>query len=176
MIRLKNVLVATDFSEPSDAALQYGRGLARTFDGTLKVLHVADHVCTMYGPATYALAIPDLQREIETAVQRQVEGLLTEEDRTALHGRAVIVTAVGKAEAIVSYAQQHAIDVIVMGTHGRGAWGHLFMGSVADCVVRTAACPVLTVHQPTTNSLCRTLSPPSREPKHAPILSVADGG
>ena len=66
----------------------------------------------------------------------------------ALHATGTVVTAVAKAEAIVDYAQQHAIDVIVMGTHGRGALGHLFMGSVAERVVRTATCPVLTVHQP----------------------------
>jgi nucleotide-binding universal stress UspA family protein len=148
MIRMKNVLVATDFSEPSEAALQYGRELARTFDAMLHVVHVADNVYTVYGGETYALALPDLQREIEEDVKRQVMALLGEEDLKALRAKAVVVTAVGKAEAIVAYAQTHGIDVIVMGTHGRGALGHLFMGSVAERVVRTATCPVLTVHQP----------------------------
>jgi nucleotide-binding universal stress UspA family protein len=148
MIRMKNVLVATDFSEPSEAALQYGRELARTFNAMLHVVHVADNVYTLYGGETYAVALPDLQREIEEAVQRQVTALLNEEDRTALQAKAVVVTGVGKADAIVAYAQAHQIDVIVMGTHGRGALGHLFMGSVAERVVRMATCPVLTVHQP----------------------------
>ena len=49
MILIKNVLVATDFSEPSDAALNYGRELARTFTATLHVLHVADNVTFQYG-------------------------------------------------------------------------------------------------------------------------------
>jgi nucleotide-binding universal stress UspA family protein len=148
MIRIKNVLVATDFSEPSIAALRYGRELARTFEARLEVLHVADNVYVTYGPETYALAIPDLQREIEEAGQRQVDDLLSEGDRVAFHAKGVVVTAVAKAETIVAYAQGHDVDLIVMGTHGRGALGHLFMGSVAERVVRTAACPVLTVHQP----------------------------
>jgi nucleotide-binding universal stress UspA family protein len=58
------------------------------------------------------------------------------------------MTAIAKAAAIVDYAAQHAIDLIVMGTHGRGAISHLLMGSVAERVVRTAGCPVLTVHHP----------------------------
>jgi nucleotide-binding universal stress UspA family protein len=147
MIRMKHVLVATDFSEPSAAALQYGRELARTFDATLEVLHVADNVFMMYGAETCAPAMLDLQ-DSDEAVQQEVERLLTREDRAALRARAVVVTAVGKAEAVVDYAQQNAVDVIVMGTHGRGALGHLFMGSVAERVVRTATCPVLTVHRP----------------------------
>jgi len=148
MIRMKNVLVATDFSEPSEAALQYGREFARTFDAMLHVVHVADNVYTVYGGETYAVALPDLQREVEEDMQRQLTALLNDEDRTALQAKAVVVTAVGKAEAIVTYARAHEIDVIVMGTHGRGALGHLFMGSVAERVVRMAPCPVLTVHQP----------------------------
>ena len=75
-------------------ALQYGRELARTFNATLHVLHVADNVYTVYGGETYALALPDLQREIEEAVQRQVKALLNEEDQTALQAKAVVVTAV----------------------------------------------------------------------------------
>jgi nucleotide-binding universal stress UspA family protein len=148
MIQIKNVLVATDFSEPAEAALRYGRELARIFNATLQVLHITDNLYTMYGGETYALALPDLQREIDQAVQEQIKSLLTEEDRTALQAKAVSFTAVGKAEAIVAYARTHAIDVIVIGTHGRGALGQLFMGSVAERVVRTANCPVLTVHEP----------------------------
>ncbi len=148
MIQIKNVLVATDFSEPSEAALQYGRELAHTFNATLQVLHVTDNLYTVYGGEAYALELPDPQRESEQAVQAQLQGLLTEEDQMALQAKVVTVTAVSKAEAIVAYARTHKIDLIVVGTHGRGALGHLFLGSVAERVVRTATCPVLTVHQP----------------------------
>lgn len=147
MVRIKNVLVATDFSEPAEAALEYGRELARTFNAMLHVLHVTDDVCTAYGGETYAVAVPDLQRDIEEAVHRQVMALLSEDDRRALRTRAVVVTAPGKAEAIVAYAQANAVDIIVIGTRARGALGHLLIGSVAERVVRTATCPVLTVHQ-----------------------------
>ena len=148
MILIKNVLVATDFSEPSDAALNYGRELARTFTATLHVLHVADIVAVQYGIELYSTLLPELQQEVEAAARKQLEGLITEEDRLALRAKPVIVTAVSKAAAIVGYASQHRMDLIVIGTHGRGAVSHLLMGSVAERVVRTATCPVLTVHHP----------------------------
>ena len=148
MILIKNVLVATDFSEPSDAALNYGRELARTFTATLHVLHVADNVTFQYGVEGYSTMLPELQQDVEEAARKQLEGLITEEDRMALHAKRVIVTAVSKAAAIVGYASTHRMDLIVMGTHGRGAVSHFLMGSVAERVVRIATCPVLTVHHP----------------------------
>jgi nucleotide-binding universal stress UspA family protein len=93
-------------------------------------------------------AFPALQQEIAEAVQRRVDSLPSAEDRTALHAADTVVTAVASADAIGDYPQHHAIDVIVMGTHGRGVLARAFMGSVAERVVRTATCPVLTVHQP----------------------------
>jgi len=65
-----------------------------------------------------------------------------------VYAKPVIVTDVAKAAAIVGYANEHDIDLIVLGTHGRGAVSRLLMGSVAERVVRTATCPVLTVHHP----------------------------
>jgi nucleotide-binding universal stress UspA family protein len=56
-----------------------------------------------------------------------------------------LVTSSSPAFAIIDYARQHAIELIVMGTHGRGAVQHFLMGSVAERVVRLAPCPVLTV-------------------------------
>jgi nucleotide-binding universal stress UspA family protein len=147
MILIKHVLVATDFSEPSDAALNYGREFARTFSATLHVLHVADNVMFRYGVEGYG-AVPELQQDIDEAARKQLERLITDEDRTALQAQPVVLTAGNKAAAIVSYASEHRMDLIVLGTHGRGAVSHLLMGSVAERVVRTATCPVLTVHHP----------------------------
>ena len=148
MILIKNVLVATDFSETSDTALDYGREIARTFSATLHVVHVADSVYVAFGGESYSTALPELQQDVEQAARTQLERVITQEDRTALHAQAVIVTDVAKAPAIIDYAHSHDIDVIVMGTHGRGGVSHLLMGSVAERVVRTATCPVLTVHHP----------------------------
>jgi nucleotide-binding universal stress UspA family protein len=149
MIALKKVLVATDFSEPSDAALAYGRELARTFGASLTVLHIVDNILTRaYGAEGVVLADPELQREIETSAQRQVDALLFDEDRKMFGAVGLVITSNSPSAAIVTYAQDAAVDLIVMGTHGRGAIAQLLMGSVAERVVRTAPCPVLTVRHP----------------------------
>ncbi|MEP7304361.1 MAG: universal stress protein [Acidobacteriota bacterium] len=119
MIRIQNVLVATDFSEAADAALAYGREIARTFGGTLHVLHVVGNVYTHFGGESYTAVLPDLQRDIEDAARNQLEAVLDEEDRTALNAKPVVISAISTPAAIVDYARENTIDLIVIGTHGR---------------------------------------------------------
>ena len=149
MIALKKVLVATDFSEPSEAALAYGRELARTFGAALTVLHVVDNLLTRaYGTEGFVVAEPDLQAGLEASARAQVDALLWAEDGDILRATGFVITSNEPAAAIVTYARDAGTDLLVMGTHGRGAVAQLLMGSVAERVVRTAPCPVLTVRHP----------------------------
>jgi len=148
MIALKHVLVATDFSEASDAALEYGRQFARMFGATLHVMHVVENVMARFAADAYPVLLPDLQREVEESGEKKLMGLLTSEDLSQLHAVPVVRTSTSPAAAIVEYAKDAKIDLVIMGTHGRGAVAKLLMGSVAERVVRTAACPVLTVRHP----------------------------
>ncbi len=149
MITLKNVLVATDFSEPSDTALTYGRELAGRFDAKLHVLHVVQNIyVTMVGmenPSTFG---PDLLQQLEADARVRLNDLLVDSDKSGPRTIPVVRTSSSPALEIVEYARNHDIDLIVMGTHGRGALAHLVMGSVAERVVRLAHCPVLTVRSP----------------------------
>jgi nucleotide-binding universal stress UspA family protein len=149
MIALKRILVATDFGEAADAALAYGRELARTFNAELQVVHVVENVLTRgFGAEGYVASYPELQQEIEDTADRQLTSLLSKEDRQRLFGKTVLLKSNAPAFTIVGYAKENDIDLIIMGTHGRGAIAHLLMGSVAERVVRTAPCPVLTVRHP----------------------------
>ena len=149
MIALKNILVATDFGEASAAALNYGRALARCFNAKLHVLYVCENVFTRgLGSDAYVAVFPDLQKDVEETSQKQLKELLTDEDRQKLSATPVVVTSNMPAMAIVQYSKDQNVDLIIMGTHGRGAVAHLLMGSVAEKVVRTAPCPVLTVRHP----------------------------
>jgi len=149
MIALKNVLVATDFGDPSLVALSYGRDLARSFGATLHVINVVDDVGTRAAAmAGYRIDFERIQAEMEGAARQQVDGLLSDEDRKQLHATIAIVSAAGTARAIVDYARDHGVNLIIVGTHGRGAVAHLLIGSVAERVVREAPCPVLTVRHP----------------------------
>jgi len=148
MIALKSILVATDFGEAAGAALAYGRELARTFKATLHLLNVADDVFVRLGGDAYVAVLPDLQRDMEDSARQQLDRLLIDNDPEPLPVRSAVVTSAATAAAIVQYARDFDINLIVIGTHGRGAVAHLLMGSVAERVVRTAPCPVLTVRHP----------------------------
>ena len=145
MVAIKNILVATDFSEPSGVALAYGRDLARSYNARLHVLHVVEDVILRYTPEI-GLIGADLQNDLEATATRTINGLVTDDDRTGLNAAAIVEKGSNPAETIVKYAKNHAIDLIVTGTHGRGVVEHFLMGSVAERVVRIASCPVLTVH------------------------------
>src|SRR5581483_8445401 len=121
----------TDFSEPSDAALNYGRELARRFAATLHVLHVAEDVYPLYLGEANTTVLPELQTEVEAAARRQLEALIFDEDRIELHAKTAIRSSRSPAASIVDYAQTHEVDLIVLGTHGRDAISRLLMGSVA---------------------------------------------
>lgn len=146
MVALKNILVATDFSEPSGVALAYGRDLARSYDARLHVLHVVEDVLMRYSPEV-GFSLPQMQADLEKAATRDLDKLLTDDDRRTLNVVPVVQTGVNIADAVSRYAKENAIDLIVTGTHGRGAVKHFLMGSVAERVVRYAPCPVLTVRE-----------------------------
>lgn len=147
MIALKSILVATDFGEPSDAALAYGRELARAFGATLHVLHVADDVYVRLGGDAYVAVLPDLQKDVEDAARQKLDELLVDNDPNPVAIKKAVVTSSATALCIVDYARENKVDLIIVGTHGRGAVAHFLVGSVAERVVRTASCPVLTVRQ-----------------------------
>ena len=140
MILLKQILVATDFSDASGVALDYGRALARTFGASLHLLHVMENM--------FLRPVPVDPYQMKAAMMKRLTERLTGEDRGALHATAILETSDNAAEEIVKYAKSHNVDLIVLGTHGRGAVAQLLVGSVAEKVVRTAPCPVLTVRHP----------------------------
>jgi nucleotide-binding universal stress UspA family protein len=147
MIKIANVLVATDFGPASETALAYGRDLARTFGAALHVLHVIENPMLWAGPETASIDFMAVQKDMEAGAQAALGKVVTAEDRTQL--KAVTAVRSGPpALEIIGYARDAHADIIIMGTHGRGLMGHLFMGSVAERVVRMAGCPVLTVRHP----------------------------
>jgi nucleotide-binding universal stress UspA family protein len=134
---MRNVLVPLDFSDVSEAALAYARNLARTFGARLHVMHVMEN--DFLRPMA---SDPHVHAE---AMERHLAGKLTDHDRQALHAVTVMRKSDAPAEEIVKYANSEDIDLIVMGTHGRKGVAHFFVGSVAEHVVRSAPCPVLTM-------------------------------
>lgn len=147
MIQLKRILVPTDFSEPSGAALKYAKALADAFGASIHLLHVMEDPF-INAPISEGYVPPaHLFEEFERAARARLEEVLTTEEQAKYRAERVLKSGTPFVE-IVRYARNAEIDLIVMGTHGRGPIAHMLMGNVAEKVVRKASCPVLTVRHP----------------------------
>ena len=145
-LEITRILVPVDFSSNSQRALDYAHGLALKFGAALHLVHVCE-VPSMMTPAldAYAIAYTDWSQRLGEEAEKELIKITT-----AL-GDVKVTTEVrfgAPASAIVEAAGANKADLIVMGTHGHGAVMHLLMGNVAERVVRTASCPVLTVREP----------------------------
>ena len=155
MIALKRILVATDFSDTSEAALKYGVALARTFGARLQLLHVAGRhdlqvLVERQRVIDEFLRDPEEPNAHHNAARELLSQLLTPQDAQDVHAEYALRAGGpgGPYVEIVRYAKERDVDLIVVGTHGRGLVAHMLLGSVAEKVVRNAPCPVLTVHHP----------------------------
>jgi len=148
MITLGNVLVATDFGDVSETALNYGRSLARTFGARLHVLHVTQNALAFTGHESIGVDVAAVQAGLDQTAMHNLHSITREDDVRELQASLVVRHGSSPAAEIIRYANDASIDVIVIGTHGRRPMTHLFLGSIAEQVVRTAPCPVLTVRHP----------------------------
>jgi nucleotide-binding universal stress UspA family protein len=146
MTRPHHILVPTDFSAESSAAKLYASMLADAFGATLHVLHVIPDPLAM-GWGVDAAYLPQLLERTERAVRDQIDQVLTPEERQKGDVRVAVEVGspVGK---IIEYAGLHGIDLIVMGTHGRGVVERRWVGSVTQGVMNRASCPVVSAQRP----------------------------
>jgi len=145
MLVLRDILVPVDFESTSDLALAWARQLASTLGARLHVLHVLEDAFALPAGTEGCLSdFPRLRRQAEKDARARVQALLTDTDRKVGAATVVLVGASPSA-LIVGYASAIHADLIVMGTHGRSEKPLGVIGSVADQVVRTAPCPVLTM-------------------------------
>jgi nucleotide-binding universal stress UspA family protein len=145
--RIRNILVPTDFSEPALAAWRYAKGFARHSKARLHLLHVIGdpYLYGDWGTEGAALRMDQLLAEARRASERGLAAWASGSGGAAR--RIATATAMGPiVTRILDYAARHRIDLIVIGTHGRGFVGHFLLGSVAERVVQRSPVPVLTVH------------------------------
>ena len=140
------ILHATDYSKASARALDEAVALARQNHAELLVLHVIDPV-TPYvtgedigGAELYMKLEETTKQEAETSMKKLMEKLRT----LKVNAKSLLLRGTSH-EQIVKAAKSRRANLIVIGTHGRTGLSKLFMGSVANKVVSTAHCPVLTV-------------------------------
>jgi len=145
MIVLKKVLLATDFSDCAKTAQDYATEFADQFHAELHVLHVVVDTSLMVAEYGAALTLPpDYLEQLKSQAKHAVEKIVAASVKPGGAGISAVRLGSPPLE-IVKYAGEHGIDLIVIGTHGRGGFMHLLLGSCAERVVRKAQCPVLTV-------------------------------
>jgi nucleotide-binding universal stress UspA family protein len=136
------ILCPIDFEQDSMDALELAGELARQNSATvclLTVIGLPPAAATELPPATL---VPDV--EFEASTRKGLESLARE--RLADVSHEIAVASGNAAAEILNLAKQRHVDLIVMGTHGRGGMKHFFLGSVAERVVRESPVPVLTLH------------------------------
>ncbi len=148
MATLHNILCPTDFSELSAGAGAYAVLLAKTFGARLHLLHVVDGGYQYWsGMGEETLPAGPTAEELTETAKQQMEEFVAEYIPDTLESSTEIANGRPFVE-IIRVAKEKRIDLIVIGTHGRGALKQMLLGSVAEKVVHKAPCPVLTVREP----------------------------
>jgi nucleotide-binding universal stress UspA family protein len=140
-----HILVPTDFSPASDAALACAKELAIKFNARLSLLHVVtDPKATgFWTPEVYVPVGEEVRERFLREARQRLDNALPADERARFRARTEARTGVA-AEGIQDFAREHDVDLIVMGTHGRRGLSHLLLGSVAEHMVRNSPCPVMT--------------------------------
>jgi len=147
MSPFKKILAPIDFSDPSRHALHCAADMARRYSAPLTVLHVWDAPYFSV-PESFLLYDPSKLPEWTAGLERQLEPIQRELLAANVSQVATQVVHGTPHAEIVRVAEREQFDLIVLGTHGRSGLPHALLGSVAERVVRTAACAVLTIRQP----------------------------
>jgi universal stress protein A len=144
LLKLKRILVPTDFSEPSLKALRYAVALARQFGATIFLVHVLERIPFIAGDQSVVITIPE-EESIQVAKKRLLS-LAADEIEEVVPVSTVVRTGKPFAE-LVTLAKELQIDLIIVATHGYTGLRHILLGSTAERLVRHAACPVLVVRE-----------------------------
>ena len=145
MAPFRHILVPVDFGDPSERAVDLALTMASRFDAKVTLLHVSWMPAYYY--ATYAEGLAFPIEEMEVAAKKMLDDVLAK--AKLRHAQTDSKMVAGDPwEQIIETAKASSADLIIMGTHGRRGVAHMFLGSVAEKVVRHSPIPVLTTAGP----------------------------
>jgi universal stress protein A len=139
----KNILVPTDLSEYAEEALRYACELAAKLDATVHLVNVIG--IPALGVPELGVAVTGAMIDSMVADNQQALDAIAERYRSLVRIGEVLLKTGDARDMIDEAAEQVSADLIVMGTHGRRGFSRALLGSIAEAVVRTAPCPVLTI-------------------------------
>ncbi len=147
---IKTVVTPIDFSDNSGLVVQSAAYMAGTFKAALHVIFIVQNFEDYSGFFVPQMNVPNIEHELFAGAEEQMDKFCAEHKsfiENAGVSEVVHKTLVGDvSEKIVDYASESDSDLIVMGTHGYKGLERIMFGSVADKVVKTASCPVMTIN------------------------------
>lgn len=143
MIHLKKILVPTDFSESALKALRYGISFASEFGAELLLLHVVEPVAVGYGSDLFPVPMAEVFEEMSSHARAELAKLQAFASEKGVAARDLVVQGKPSSE-VLRIAAEEDVDLIVVGTHGKGLLDKAIFGSTTERVIRRAPCPVLT--------------------------------
>ena len=148
-MKIRSILLPTDFSECAGHALPAAASLARIVGARIICLHVIEPLVPTVGwtPIAEPLPVADMSEQLEDSATRELPKIADCEECDGLEVEEVIVHGDAATE-IVRVAKERDVDLIVISSHGRTGLGRILFGSTAESVVRHASCPVLVVKPP----------------------------
>jgi nucleotide-binding universal stress UspA family protein len=147
MIRIDRILCPVDFSDVSRHALAHAAAFAQWYGSNVTVLHVYSAPVPPVAVSQYPGNVPMLAPIQPDEVREQVRQFCKPLDAAGV-SPAIVVEEGDPAKVITRMAGDAAPDLLIMGTHGRGGFQRLLLGSVTEKVLRLVACPLLTVPPP----------------------------
>jgi nucleotide-binding universal stress UspA family protein len=144
VIKLNRILVPTDFSESARLALTYGMSFAREYKAHLVLLHVVENLTVGYASDLFPVPMAEVFQEISGYARAELAKLAAEAREKDVEVEEQVVQGKPSAE-IIRFAAEKDIDMIVLGTHGKGMLDQALFGSTTERVVRRSPCPVLSV-------------------------------
>ncbi|MGH6691341.1 MAG: universal stress protein [Gammaproteobacteria bacterium] len=142
----RRVVAPTDFSESSKQAWDLTQRLAKALGSEVMLVHVFVEA-PVYGDPPAVTTAWEVVVEAQKWVADELERWADQARKTGIDVRTIVLTG-SPASEIVRHANEAHADVVIMGTHGRTGLSRVLLGSVAERVIRTAPCPVLTVRTP----------------------------
>lgn len=140
------ILLPTDGSDAVRPAVETALNLAETYDATLHVLFIVDQPVSASGTAEGFTGLDNLLDELEEEGHRATDAIAERANDSDIETVAAVRRG-NPRDDILTYATEHDVDLIVMGTHGRTGIKRTLLGSVTEAVVRHSEIPVLTVHR-----------------------------
>jgi nucleotide-binding universal stress UspA family protein len=158
VLSIKSILFPTDFSSCASQALEHALFLAKCFNARLHIFHaIILHERDPHNPAFHFPNLEEIRSRLGKVSRDQMGGDLEAsiESEKEVDIEMKEEWGVSASNLILKYSDERNIDLIVMGTHGRRGLGYMFLGSIAQEVVRNATCPVFTVRESDTPKLPR---------------------